>query len=99
MLKLPPPIWTLVYVLTATAISWFFGYQFTRLSDRIPGDLVGRDFVDSACLARAPRSNPLHQPIASLLRAVRINLPATPCIWASLFLPLALQSGSASNVS
>src|SRR5215469_489886 len=39
--------------------------------------------------ARAPRSNPLHQPIASLLRAVRINLPATPCIWASLYLPLA----------
>jgi len=25
MLKLPPPIWALVYVLIAAAISWFFG--------------------------------------------------------------------------
>jgi hypothetical protein len=43
----------------------------------------------------APRSNPLHQPIASLLQAVHINSPAIPCTWASLFLPLASQSGSA----
>jgi hypothetical protein len=27
MLKLPPPIWALVYVLTASAISWFFGWS------------------------------------------------------------------------
>lgn len=26
MLKFPPPIWALVYVLTAAAISWFFGW-------------------------------------------------------------------------
>jgi len=31
MLKLPPPIWTLVYVLTATAISRFFGWS------KVPG--------------------------------------------------------------
>src|SRR5215471_14155173 len=31
MLKLPPPIWTLVYVLTAAAISWFFGWS------KVPG--------------------------------------------------------------
>jgi len=41
---------------------------------------------------RAPRSNPLHQPIARLLRAVRINLLATPCTWASLFLPSAIDA-------
>jgi len=27
MLKLPPPIWALVYVLTTAAISWFFGWS------------------------------------------------------------------------
>ena len=27
MLKLPPPIWALVYVLTTTAISWFLGWS------------------------------------------------------------------------
>ena len=27
MLKLPPPIWTLVYVLVVTAISWFFDWS------------------------------------------------------------------------
>ena len=27
MLRLPPPIWALVYVLTAAAISWFFGWS------------------------------------------------------------------------
>ena len=26
MLKLPPPVWTLVYVLAATAISWWLGW-------------------------------------------------------------------------
>src|SRR5215467_3068565 len=26
MLKLPPPIWALIYVLTGAAISWFFGW-------------------------------------------------------------------------
>lgn len=31
MLKLPPPIWTLVYVLTAAALSWFFGWA------KVPG--------------------------------------------------------------
>ena len=31
MLKLPPPIWALIYVLTATAISWFFGWS------KVPG--------------------------------------------------------------
>ena len=31
MLKLPPPIWALVYVLTAAAISWFFGWS------KVPG--------------------------------------------------------------
>src|SRR5215469_10220040 len=31
MLKLPPPIWTLVYVLVVTAISWFFGWS------KVPG--------------------------------------------------------------
>src|SRR5262249_40196896 len=40
--------------------------------------------------ARAPRSNPPQQPIARLLRAVRINLLATPCTWASLFLTLGI---------
>src|SRR6516225_9109698 len=42
MLKLPPPIWALVYVLTAVAIA--------RPSTSTLGDLVGRDFVDSTCL-------------------------------------------------
>ena len=27
MLKLPPPIWTLIYVLTAAVISWFFDWS------------------------------------------------------------------------
>jgi protein-S-isoprenylcysteine O-methyltransferase Ste14 len=27
MLKLPPPIWAVIYVLTAVAISWFFGWS------------------------------------------------------------------------
>jgi hypothetical protein len=31
MLKLPPPIWALIYVLTAAAISWFFGWS------KVPG--------------------------------------------------------------
>src|SRR5215472_15863426 len=31
MLKLPPPIWTLVYVLTAAAISWFLSWS------KVPG--------------------------------------------------------------
>jgi protein-S-isoprenylcysteine O-methyltransferase Ste14 len=31
MLKLPPPIWALVYVLTAAAIGWFFGWS------KVPG--------------------------------------------------------------
>ena len=31
MLKLPPPIWTLVYVLTGAVISWFFGWS------KVPG--------------------------------------------------------------
>src|SRR6516165_1902125 len=31
MLKLPPPIWALIYVLTTTAISWFFGWA------KVPG--------------------------------------------------------------
>jgi protein-S-isoprenylcysteine O-methyltransferase Ste14 len=31
MLKLPPPIWALVYVLTTAAISWFFGWS------KVPG--------------------------------------------------------------
>ena len=31
MLKLPPPIWTLAYVLTAAAISWVFGWP------KVPG--------------------------------------------------------------
>jgi protein-S-isoprenylcysteine O-methyltransferase Ste14 len=31
MLKLPPPIWALVYVLTAAAISWLFGWS------KVPG--------------------------------------------------------------
>ena len=31
MLNLPPPIWALIYVLTAAAISWFFGWS------KVPG--------------------------------------------------------------
>jgi len=31
MLKLPPPIWALIYVLTAAAISWFFSWP------KVPG--------------------------------------------------------------
>jgi hypothetical protein len=31
MLKLPPPIWAVVYVLTAAAIGWFFGWS------KVPG--------------------------------------------------------------
>ena len=31
MLKLPPPIWALVYVLTAVTISWLFGWS------KVPG--------------------------------------------------------------
>jgi len=31
MLKLPPPIWALVYVLTAAVIGWFLGWS------RVPG--------------------------------------------------------------
>jgi hypothetical protein len=31
MLKLPPPIWALVYVLTAAVISWFFDWS------KVPG--------------------------------------------------------------
>src|ERR1700730_5886536 len=31
MLKLPPPVWALVYVLTAATISWFFGWS------KVPG--------------------------------------------------------------
>jgi protein-S-isoprenylcysteine O-methyltransferase Ste14 len=31
MLKLPPPIWALIYVLTAAAISWFFWWS------KVPG--------------------------------------------------------------
>jgi protein-S-isoprenylcysteine O-methyltransferase Ste14 len=31
MLKLPPPIWALIYVLTAAVISWFFGWS------KVPG--------------------------------------------------------------
>ena len=27
MLKLPPPIWALIYVLTAVVISWFFDWS------------------------------------------------------------------------
>ena len=38
MLKLPPPIWALVYVLTAAAISWLFGWsKGARVSARSPG--------------------------------------------------------------
>jgi len=55
MLKLPPPIWALVYVLTAAAIGWFFWLvQGARLSARILGNLVGGDFVDSTCLGLCP---------------------------------------------
>jgi protein-S-isoprenylcysteine O-methyltransferase Ste14 len=31
MLKLPPPIWALIYVLAAAVISWFFGWA------KVPG--------------------------------------------------------------
>ena len=31
MLKLPPPIWALIYVLTAAVISWFFDWS------KVPG--------------------------------------------------------------
>ena len=31
MLELPPPIWALVYVLTAAALGWFFGWP------KVPG--------------------------------------------------------------
>src|SRR5262249_51938874 len=51
MLNLPPPIWALIYVLTAAAISWFFGWS------KVPGlplvslgILFGRDIVDPTCL-------------------------------------------------
>ena len=31
MLKLPPPIWALIYLLTTAAMSWFFGWS------KVPG--------------------------------------------------------------
>ena len=46
MLKLPPPIWALVYVLTAAVISWV-----ARPPPRVPRDFASRDFVDSTCLS------------------------------------------------
>jgi len=86
MLKLPPPIWALVYVLTAAAISWLFGWSkvlgfpLVALGShwlRFRGfHLFVRLFSSTE---KAPRSNPRQQLIASLLRAVRINLLATPC--------------------
>ena len=46
MLKLPPPIWALINVLTAAVISWFFGWsKVPGPPTRTPGNLVSRDFV------------------------------------------------------
>ena len=102
MLKLLPPIWALVYVVTAAAISWFFGWS------KVPGlplaplgiSLVAISWilpVWAIVLFRREGTEvePLRQPIVSLLQAARISLPAIPCIWVSLFLRLASQSGSA----
>jgi hypothetical protein len=81
MLKLPPPIWALIYVLTAAALSWFFGWA------KVPGlplaplgiSLVAISWILPVwAIVLFPREGtevePTSQPIGSLLQAVLIIL-------------------------
>ena len=102
MLKLPPPIWTLIYVLTAAVISWFFGWS------KVPGlplaslgiSLVAISWILPVwAIVLFRREGTEVEPTSPTNRKLVTNgpyqLPAIQCIWASFFLPLALQSGSA----
>jgi hypothetical protein len=81
MLKLPPPIWAVIYVLTAAVISWFLGWS------KVPGlplaplgiSLVAISWilpVWAIVLFRREGTEvePTSQPIGSLLQAVLIIL-------------------------
>ena len=94
MLKLPPPIWALLYVLIAAAISWSLGWP------KLPGLPLAPLGIALVALAlilpvwaivlfrrEAPKSAQPHLSIASWSQAVPTGLPATPCIWASLSSP------------
>ena len=102
MLKLPPPIWALVYVLTAAAISWFFGWS------KLPGfplvslgiSLVAISWIPPVwAIVLFRREGTEVEPTSPTNRKLITSGPhqftRNPCTWASLFLPLASQSGLA----
>ena len=88
MLKLPPPIWALIYVLFASAISWRLGWP------KIPGlpfAPLGIALAIAACILpiwaillfrrEGTEVSPTSPTNQKLVISSPTNLPATPCIW------------------
>ena len=88
MLRLPPPIWSLIYVLIAAGISWWLGWP------KVPGlpiVALGITVVVAGLILpvwaiflfrrEAPKSVQLHPPTASWLRPAHIASPEIQCTW------------------
>ena len=102
MLKLPPPIWALIYVLAAVVISWFFDWS------KLPGLplaplgilLVAISWILPVwAIVLFRREGTEVEPTSPTNRKLITSGPyqftRNPMYWASLFLRLASQSGSA----